>query len=674
MLPLLLTLSALAANVVEVDDGHLASVGERLGDATVQQVLQHPEFERITVALPSGVELPLEVTISRPETSPACVAHELAVYPRFELIGGTILSEAGPATDALCERLAQRGEDLPIGLVVMDESEDDDAPTTASGRAGRLVIQIPGPGAQPLRPLHLLLAALLLAVAAALPALRRGAAPSPWLDGVGVGLFGLVARLALSPRGLQIAPDAGFERIVQAWGINQPHPLYGDGYTALHAPLQWLSGWDPATIFGLHLGLSALAPPLLWLLAWLCLRERWGALTAGLGLALLPVALRLAGSEVAHVPLATFELLAVTAAVAFLLRPGLALATVAALAAGFAVHLRPEALPAAALPLALLLAGAWRGRSDRRAVGGGVLAALLLAGLVLARLSSLPQLDGQGPVQPELFLSAELWRGAITPQLQPLSQRQGPFQVFLDLHSTPAILPLLALIGLTAGLRRHHRVVGFAVAWWALVLLPILPKAYPLVDAWRLQLAGQAPLLLLAAVGVTALPRWRLLAPLAVALSAPGYASFVRQPWAGMVEWRFMAEALEELPGDATVLFPDHEVHAAKLAQVGALLNRRAGDPTPWWQPMSTFAAAPEPGPDLYAWIGLTCRIAELPGRHVANDLDINPCLRLAEVCQLTPWAVTILPEQTDLDLSWLATPVEVGLYRVDGCGGDATP
>lgn len=674
LLPLLLALPLHAADVVRVDRGHLARVGEALGGAPVERIEQHPEFERLTVRLPGGALLPLEVTLARPETSPACVHHGFAVYPRFELVGGQVLPEASPVTAALCARLEAQGGSLPLGVVRLDVAGPEAAPTDQAGTGQGVVIHIPGPGTRSLRPLHAVLAALGLALLAAAGPLRRALAGAPWRDGLGVAVAGLAARLLLSPRGLQIAPDAGYELLVQAWGINQPHPLYGDGYTALHAPLQRLLAWDPAALFGLHLGLSALAPPLLWAIGWLALRQRWGALTAGVGLALLPVALRLAASEMAHVPLATFELLALLAAVALAAgasqaRISVALSLVAALAGGFALHLRPEALPFALLPLLLLLATAARHRSWRP------LPAVLLLLLLLAwRLSDLPAPQEQGPVQVRAFLSGRLWRAVLLPPMSPLAARVSPFQVFLDPRTTPVVLPLLALVGATLGARRHGRVVLACLLWWGLSLLPILPKAWPLVDAWRLQLAGQAPLLLLAGVGVATLPRARPLAPALVVLSALPHLGFVRQQWAGMAEWAFLPRAVATLPPGATVLFPDHEVHAVNLAQAGALLQRRAGHPRPWWVPMGPFAATPAPGPDLFAWVGLTCRIEALPGRHVANDLAVNPCLQLARACVLTPFALTTLPEATDLDLALVDPPVQVGLYRVDGCGGPASP
>ena len=665
--------AARAEEVRSVDQGHLVAVGEVLGGARVQRIEQHPEFERTTVALPGGAELALEVTPARPDTSPACVHHGLAVYPRFELLGGEILPEAEPATRALCERLELRGADLPIGLrQEVVEVESPTTPQAVGGEDGPGAIHLPGGGVAWARPLHAPMLVLVLCVIGALPATRRGLRDAPGRDLLAVTVIAWLARLALSPRGLQIAPDAGYEQVVLSWGIHSVHPLYGDGYTALHAPLQRLTGWDPAALFGLHLALSAVAPSLAWALGWQVLRERWAALTVGLGLALSPVALRLAGSEVAHVPLATLELLAVLAAVSHLRRPGLPAALMAGLATGLTVHLRPEALPFTLLPAGLLLA---RLRQAPLPSAAGLSS---LVGLIVWRLLTLAAPDAQGPVHADQFLRPRFWWEAVTPPLQALTERRGAFQIFLDPRLTPALLPALALFGLLVAVRRRDRAAGLPVAlalcWWAASVLPILPKAWPVMDALRLQLPGQAALLLLAGVGVRALPAGRALMPLALILLTPLHLGFVRQPWAGMVEWSHLPTAMASLPPGATVLFPDHEVHARAQAQVGAQLQRRAGHERLRWQPMSDFVAAPAPGPDLFAWVGLTCRITDLPGRLIPNDLSVNPCLQLARVCTLTPFAVTTLPDRTDVDLRLVDPPVQVGLYRIDGCGGPAAP
>lgn len=127
-----------------------------------------------------------------------------------------------------------------------------------------------------------------------------------------------------------------------------------------------------------------------------------------------------------------------------------------------------------------------------------------------------------------------------------------------------------------------------------------------------------------------------------------------------------MNELLPTLPAGSRVLFADHEVHASAFAQVGALLQHRAGL-EPWWLPMGPFIEAPDPGADLFAWEGLTCRIERLPGRRVDNDATVNACLRLRERCTLTPWQTRPVPSRSDADLR-IPEGSEVGLYRVDGC------
>ncbi len=650
----------------------IAAEGDHLGDAEVIEVKLHPEFQRVTVRLPDGRALPLEVTVTRAGTHPACDAEGLGVYPRWELLaaeGADVeIDPAGAAsTRALCARLEQQAADLDIGL--LDKPEPAEAPPEPPPDEGprRSKVHLPTEAGFSWRPLHGLLLATLLAAGAALAGpVRRGLRGGPWPDLLAVLATSLLARLLLSQRGLIIAPDAGYERIEMAWDMVGAHPLYGGGFGVLHSPLQRLTGFDPAAIFDLHLGLSALAPPLLWAVAWSTTRERAGALLAGLSLALLPVALRLAGSEVEQVPLASFELLAMAAALSWRRNGAPSLAALAATAAAFAIQLRPEALAFGVLPGLLLLEGSWRRRSR-----AGLVAALVLAGFGLLRLVQLPLGEGAGALAAPDASALGYLGALLRPTWGGPGDGRGSTQVFLDLRHTPALLPLLALWGLTQLRDRARRgTVLIALAWWGLCLLPVFPKAWPQVDAWRLQLAAQAPCLLLAGVGVAALPRLRGAAVALAVLSALPLLPFAREQWAGQAEWQALAGQIATLPPTATVYVPEHEVHGAKQRQVGALLARRAGTQRPDWRPLSPFAAAPEPGPDIYVWQNLTCRIASLPGRHVVNDRRVNPCLQLSERCTLTPFATTVVPTLSDVDISFREEPVEVGLYRLDGCGG----
>ena len=286
--------------------------------------------------------------------------------------------------------------------------------------------------------------------------------------------------------------------------------------------------------------------------------------------------------------------------------------------------------------------------------------------------------EGSGPLNLRAYLGLAFWRDALLPIVGPLDHRRGVFQVFLDLHMTPVVLPLLALWGLVRGLRQRgaRPVLAGCLLWWGLSVLPVLTKSWPLMDAWRLQLPGQSPLLLLAGLGLRELPRGRgrlgavgpLLALALLPLTALPLLGAVRARWAGQVQWDFAPQALAQLPEGARVLYPDHEVHAGKGAQVAAMLARRAGVRRVRWLSMGHFGADPHPGPDLFAWEDLSCRIATLPSRHIANDVQVNTCLQLAARCQLSPFAVTTLPDLGDVDQELVDPPVQIGLYRVDGC------
>ncbi|MCB9780355.1 MAG: hypothetical protein H6742_17455 [Alphaproteobacteria bacterium] len=659
-----------------VDEGALAVVGESLGDAAVVEVRSHPEFERYTVALPDGRQLPLEVTWVREGARPTCQHHALGVFPRWELLaeeGVEVQADpaGAPAAAALCARLDARGEGLVIGPAAASsgdgEASSEGEQSSEGGQREDRGVQLPDARQAPPHPLQWVLVALGVALLAAIAwPVRKGLDRRAVLDAGLVGLLAVLMRWQASPWGLQVAPDAGYERLVLAWGMFLPHPLYGDGFSSLHAALQAATDFDPDAVFALHAGLSAFAPLVLWWLARELLADRAAAVFAGMALAVLPVALRLAASEVAHVPLATFELLAVAGAWGFLSRGSPCLALVGALAAGFAPHLRPEALPFVALPGALLLLGAWRHRRPLP-IASAVVALAVIGGLVAWRMAGFPTIRDDGPVHFSDWTRPMTWLRLVMPSWRYPTEARDAYQVFLHAGLTNPLLPALALVGLVRG--RRPVVVG-ALAWWALTLLPVFPKSWPMIDAWRLQLSAQAPLLLLGAAGVAALvrPAVRMQAATLTILLTLFYLPRVREPWAGQAEWQLLREAVSELPADAIVLVPDHEKHGQVVRNVGAQLARRAGVERPNWQAMGPFAADPDPGPDRYAWINLTCRIETLPGMGVANDRTVNSCLQLAERCQLVPAFTTTLPTTTDVDLTLVDPPVEVGFYRIDDC------
>ena len=74
--------------------------------------------------------------------------------------------------------------------------------------------------------------------------------------------------------------------LLQAWGADLTHPLYGGGFATLMGPLSSVVGYSPGAVFGMHLLMASLAPPLVWVLARLLMPgERLGPLVAGLGMA-----------------------------------------------------------------------------------------------------------------------------------------------------------------------------------------------------------------------------------------------------------------------------------------------------------------------------------------------------------------------------------------------------
>lgn len=619
----------------------LVVVGETVGDAVVTDQIEGADVHRIVLALPDGRALQVERMATRPGFTGACAHEGMSLYPRWELLGEQVeVEDQPPSVRALCARLAA-GATAPV----LPGPAMDPPPAAVSG------------GVLPQFNEPLLLRGLLgLCVALGLlvgggalrkQGLRALAEPALWF-GVALALRALRQPLPW------VGPDAAFEVIGLALGDQDPHPLYRGGYAALHAAGQALFNDRLAAIWATQALLGALAVPLLWaLLRGLVPEDRLPARLGALALLLSPVHLALSASESQHIGLLTL-LLGAGAALSSAQRGGTLLA---GLLVGLATFVRPEAMP---LGAALLLLLAWRARKDWEAGLG-----LILGGaLVLWRIDLLPPLDpGGGPSRLGDLLTPALPYWLLRPafSLDPTVAPRAPYVTGLHPALTPLVLPLLA----GRGLRRDRPRALLLLGLLLLALLPVLNKSWPLVDAWRLQLPAQTLLVVLAGLGAAGLSarRGALALALTAALSLPGLLRWPRD-WAPPQAWAWLTApdgAGRRLPAGATLLVADHSTHGEKLAR--ALTFALPGLQT---APMGAFLDAPAPTRDLFAYIGPTCFLAELPGERRVPDA--NPCDRLRSQCTLAALQTATLPARGDLDLVFTQDPLEIGLYRVDGC------
>jgi hypothetical protein len=642
----------------------LASPGDRVAGLEVLDVAEHPEFQRISIALSDGRALSIEVTAT-PEPTGACTHHGLSLSPRWELLGESIeLEDQPPVVLALCERLEASGSELslrpPSGGAQELRTEPDPEFSAA------LLQQAPDQQVLSQTWLRVPLLGLLLALLISLLGpVRRAVTAMPSAqrrDLLLVAAVGVAARLLLSPRGVFWGPFFGYGRLVEAWGVNAAHPLYGGGFSALLGPISSMLDHSAGAVFGTNLVLSALAPPLMWALVRMLVGEedRTGALVAGLGLALLPAHVWLAASEAMHVQVATLSLLSMAAAVGFCRTGSGALALVSALSVGFATHIRPEVAPMALVPAGWVLLHARR--SSARWV---VLAALLIAALVGHRALDIALSE----VEPAADYGAAVgslafWLTLFVPM--PTEAGAGRFtHTFLQLRLTPLLLPLLAGVGLVWS--RHRRAVALAVVWWVLTVLPVLPKSWPLADALRLQLPGQQPALLLAGLGAIALTTrlkaswW--VAPVAVVVTSLIYLPLVIRPWAVHQEWDFLQETLPELPEGATVLYDDGGVHHTAFGQwMSAAGGAR-------WVGIEQYREDPEPAAPLLAWLGVSCQLRP----HDGSEAD-TVCGILDGACTLRPWKTTAITSRSDVNSVLATEPEPIGFYFVDECSFSAAP
>ncbi len=576
----------------------LAETGESLGDARVERVEIHMEYQRYWLNQPGGGVAVAEVVRG---AGGLCEVDGLTLYPRPEL-GGAV-GTVGMAE--LCARLEAEGAGLGEGRTAGairerrggagEDGEQDPAPPRSPG---------PSDAAAPRvwSPLHGVLAAL-LALALARIRLDRMA--------LGVGAAALLVRLGCSPRGVINGALAGYEKLVLARGTSGTPP-YGLGWGT---EMGLVPGW-PEGVLWANLTLATLAPPLLAVLVRRVAGARAG-LASGLFLTLLPAHVGVSASETMHVSVVTLSLLALLAADRFARAWHLKDGLLAALATGFMVHVRPDAMMFVPVPLLWVAArstpldgraGSGPSRGLNASVSVAVLGGLLAWGI--AGVAPVPGGAG-GLVQ--------------LPPLAALLPRLGggvAFQLFWHAAFTPPLLWGLTAFGLAWAWRCGQvRVAVVLLSWSLFTTLPFVGKAWPEVDAVRLQLLGQPAWVALAGMGAAALPPWVL--PVGLLAMVPALA---RAPRPQTLEWQFLEAVVPTLPADARVGYDARPQRAAAFAAVMEGLG-----PARW-------------SPEARAWryIGLTCAVDGAVPNAVEGGCATQGC---------TVWKDAPLHGRADADL-----------------------
>jgi len=614
----------------------LVAVGESLGEATVAAVEEHPEYVRIHLALPDARPLQVEVTIGT--SGGACTHHGNIVQPRWELLGESVEVEDQPASvQAICARLAEHGPMSPLVSAPVPPSEPD-AEVRSDGGAPPVHTRPPR-----IRLMHGVLALLLFVLPAMLPGSRlRWPAIRELLV---VTAVGVAARLMLSPQGLQIWD--GLDRLVLALGQEESHPLFGDTYAAVMSVATVLAGGDFSVVFATNLAIACLAPPLVWSVA-VQLADRRAALLAGLMMALLPVHLRLAGSEVMSILVVTLSLLSVSCALRFAARGETSAGLAAALAAGLVAHTRPEAIPFVVVPLGIVLSGA------RSAPRSAALAVVLLLALFGNRVSHLALSEGIDTLNlPRLADPGQLL-ARFLPSLDGMDSQNGDALLPLQLALTPAVWSVLALLAV------REKAGRWLVLWGVLAAGAVFSRTWPMHDLLRFHLPAMAPVVLLAGIAASRrLERWPL-PVVAVGLSAlalPHLAMVVR-PWSVTEGWRVTAAALDALPRSARLLYPSRNNRGHQQEAALAWMLRK--NPGVIVQDMQTFLDAPSDSLPVYALISELC-----DARMHGDGILPSPCPPLSAHADLVPVYSEEIPAFGGSFIRYEASALTVGLYAL---------
>ncbi len=516
----------------------------------------------------------------------------------------------------------------------------------------------------PLRfhPLYVVLAVAGVVLALALLGpVRRAVARMGWAERgelAVVATLGVAARALAAPWGMAPVPDMLWSRLSTAWGLSEPHVIYGAGIGVLGGIARKLTDAGPDAWVLLQVLAACLTPPLVWSAA-RALGGRPAALTAGLAMAALPAHVLVSASVMEHVTLTAFTTGAVAAALAARRQPSHVLGLLAGLLGGIAPHIRPEVL--ALTPLV----GALLARAGGARVGR-LLGLAALVGLVGWRVATLGGHDTARSVL------------TVTPM--------GPLAVAWDLlvgstvGRTPAskALNVLAWVPLGAAWFWPLALVGAtrirrswpAVAWWVLLFAPVCLRGEPLSDAIRFQLPSLPAALVLAGLAVERLPRPRLvqLAPWGLAAATALFLPAVSEPWAPTLAFRELRAGLVDLPPNATPTTPEIDRYARSHAELIGLLSDRVGRRRP--APLAPHD--PLPDGEVWLWWPMLCTPLG-PREEWIPSFDAAACDRFA-ACELEPvheaWV------RGRIDSIWTIPPegVRVGWYRVRRCPPPSPP
>ena len=594
----------------------LAEVGEQLGGAQVAKVEEHAEYQRYFLRYPDGGMAIAEITGWDAEHVGLCTAGPLTLFPRSDLLQEPESDRAGDGYDALCERLKQRPEALPLA--------QENAPS-GSLSIPRLGIVL---SSSFLLPVVLGMVAVLGTVAL-LRARRRLPEALLWMAAAAA------LRWVLIEPGIFNGAEAGYEKLEQALGWVQ-HSPYGDGQPVLFRALLKLWTPTPDGVFAGTMLLSIATVGLVW--GWLRIEVgEVGARAGALLWCLLPVPLLLSRSEDPSVGVVFFGSLALLAAAAWRREGGLLPAVLAALSAGFLVHLRPEAG---------LLVGAVAAVAFRRPKGAYDWLTVAVASAIVGMLLwlRLPLGVGQQQVlEPGNLLrpisAFWLWAPLITP-------RYAVVQLVMLVTKIPPILPMLGLVGMLAGEGRWRR-----VALWAVLTLPVAVKANVYADIFRLQHPALLVWVLSAAVAAAWIAarvgqKWMLLFLFLGTLpwmlrASPG--------WVHQREYQWLATVVPQFTEQQRIFYYDPHSRAKSMRAVMEQLG--AG----------RWSGGGEPQAGDWIYKGLGCYLPE--GQR---------CRDWLARCSLVEGQVVRLPPRSDLDLHLLLDPKEesvvFGFYQVQSC------
>lgn len=498
-----------------------------------------------------------------------------------------------------------------------------------------------------------------------------------WVTGLAiVTVGGLVLRIFVSPHGFLHEFYHHSEWIVEALDNPGLQSMYGETGPAIYRLTSALFGGRETTVFATNSVMAGLTVPLTALLALALFGNGPQALFAGALMAVFPLHLRFAGSEVAVIPAVLFAVWSFFLLLEWVDRRAVSSLVGLVATTALTMQARTELLVFPILLVAFVVIARGFGAVKRVNVTHVIVAVGGLAILVLVRLFHVLSVPGIGPEYVGIIARLDTY-------LNPFNATR--IHVFFDPEVTPPVLWLLAVAGgvyvWRAGWRRQLLALAvpaigyFLLSSWFFSHTPYLRRTQVFCTPyWAILSAG-------ALVSTTRMNGTVRKGLSALVLLLPlvglwGQRDFVTTPTEAQQEWEFVKRTVPNLPPDATILAfarsagPDMDPFPVVLLRSSGRDDIKIKDLR---YVLDGREAWPDPGPNVFFYRGMYCNFAPVNGGPAPEPMA-RDCATVFNYYKTSPFKTDLLDGAMSSNLQYSGFnrgPWTVGYYQLIGRSSD---